>query len=165
MEQMSTPNYSMALFSRYGHSGAMLATRITANIMRLREAKGWSRPQLGNRLTPPTSGQQIEKLEKGERRLTVDWIERVAKALNVDAAELIASQGETFNLTPQVADEVARTLAEIALQGDEPNQEIVQVLSLVLQELSATFSRHPAARRDPEVARPVIDLLAHRFAL
>lgn len=155
----------MALFRPRSHSGAVVLTeRISANLERLRKERGWSRPDLGSRLTPPTSGQQIEKLEKGQRRLTVEWIEKLAKALKVDPAELIASQGETFSLTPQVANEVAATVGQIALRGATPDPEIVQVLALVLQEMSETFARHPAARRDLEVARPVIDLLTHRFA-
>lgn len=154
----------MAVCPIRGQSGAVLATRLAKNIERLRNEKGWSRPQLGARLTPPTSGQQIEKLEKGDRRLTVDWVEKVAKALGVDPAELIAGKGEQFTLTPQVANEVALVLGQIALEGGAPSPATVQVLALLLQELSETFARHPGARRDPEVARPVIDLLAYRFA-
>jgi hypothetical protein len=33
-----------------------------------------------------------------------------------------------------------------------------------LRELSATFARHPQARRDPQVARPVVDFLARQRA-
>jgi transcriptional regulator with XRE-family HTH domain len=154
----------MAYYSYRGQSGAVLATRISENIKRLREARGWSRPQLGLRMRPPTSGQQVEKLEKGERRLTVDWIERVAKALQIDPAELIVGESQQFELTPQVADEVAETLARVVLQGGEPSPAIVRDLSLIMQELSATFARHPQAWRDPEVARPVVDFLARQRA-
>lgn len=161
---MSTPFYGIALKSCNRQIGVMLADAIATNIRLMREAKGWSRPQLGARMHPPTSGQQVEKLEKRDRRLTVEWIERISHALGVDPADLIAGQGEQFTLTQQVADEVAEALAEIVLQGAAPDPEIVQGVSLILRELSETFSRHPVARRDPEVARPVIDLLAHRFA-
>lgn len=37
-----------------------------------------------------TSPQQISKLEKSERRLTTEWMERIAPAFNVDPAELLA---------------------------------------------------------------------------
>lgn len=154
----------MALKSWNRHSGAMLADAIANNIKLMREAKGWSRPQLGARMSPPTSGQQVEKLEKGDRRLTVEWIERISRGLGVDPADLISGQGEGFTLTEQVADEVAGALAEIVLQGGSPDPEIVRGVSLILRELSETFARHPGARRDPEVARPVIDLLANRFS-
>jgi transcriptional regulator with XRE-family HTH domain len=159
---MSTPLCSIAAPVVSSQKGVVLASRISGNLRRLREERGWSRPQLGARLTPPTSGQQIEKLEKGDRRLTVDWIERVAKALSVDPAELIASQGEQFTLSEPVANEVALTLARIALGGGDPSPSIVADLATVLLALSETFARHPQARRDPEVARPVVEILAHR---
>ena len=54
-------------------------------------------------------------------------------------------------------------MAQLRL-GDEPDQAIVRDLSIILQELSATFVRHPQARRDPEVARPVVDFLARQRA-
>ena len=160
---MSTPNQSIALRPLAGHFGYVLATRISENIWRIREAKGVSRSELGQRMNPPTSSQQIERLEKGERRLTVEWIERIAKGLGVDPAELISVNGESFTLTEQVASEVALELGRIVLQGGEPSPAIVQDLATVLQALSETFARHPQARHDAEVARPVIDVLSHRF--
>lgn len=159
---MSTPIYSIAANNVSGQLSVVLATRISENIRRLREEKGWSRPCLANHMRPPTSGQQIEKLEKGERRLTVDWIERVSTALGVDPGELIAGQGQQFTLDESVASEVAASLARVVLQGREPSPDIVADLSLILRELSETFSRHQSARHDPEVARPVIDLLVNK---
>lgn len=146
-----------------GHVGAMLADKIRVNIIRLRNERGWSRPELGRRLNPPTSGSQIERLEKGWRSLEVDWVEKLARALRVEPAELMNGD-EGFDLTPQVADGVAEHLARIALRGDEPDPAIVQVLSRLLLDLSATFSAHPQARRDPQVALPVIDVLVRKHA-
>ncbi|VXC62950.1 hypothetical protein SPHINGOAX6_30187 [Sphingomonas sp. AX6] len=40
-----------------------------------------------------TSGQQIERLEKGQRKLTQDWMERAATAFGVRATEIISSDG------------------------------------------------------------------------
>lgn len=141
----------------------MLADKIRVNIIRLRNERGWSRPELGRRLNPPTSGSQIERLEKGWRSLEVDWVEKLARALRVEPAELMNGD-EGFDLTPQVADGVAEHLARIALRGDEPDPAIVQVLSRLLLDLSATFSAHPQARRDPQVALPVIDVLVRKHA-
>jgi transcriptional regulator with XRE-family HTH domain len=140
----------------------VLTVTIQDNIKRLRERRGWSRPQLGTRLTPPTSGQQIEKLEKGQRALTVDWIERIAVALDVDPAALVAGESGEFKLTPQVADEVARSLGRVALKGAEPDRATVQVLSLLLTELFEMFARHPATRGDLQAARPAIDSLTRQ---
>lgn len=137
----------------------MLAGRIAQNIVRLRDKKGWSRPELGRRCRPATSGSQIERLEKNERRLTVEWIERLAAAFGIDPAELMADEEQQFVLTEQVADEVALHLARFVLRGDEPDQETVKGLAILVQGLSETFSRHPQAYHDPQVARLAIDFL------
>lgn len=147
-----------------GHVGPMLAQQIRANVVRLRNAKGWSRPELGRRLAPPTSGQQIERLEKGQRDIDAKWIERLARAFAVDPPSLLAGEEQFYDLTPQVADEVAEHLARLVLRGAEPDQAIVRDLSVVLQEMTATFSEHPQARSDPQVVRPVIDVLVRRRA-
>lgn len=57
------------------------------NIQLFREAKGWSRPALAERMK--TSPQQVERLEKGQRNLTTDWIEKAARALGVSPSDLI----------------------------------------------------------------------------
>ncbi|WP_207478860.1 helix-turn-helix domain-containing protein [Arenibaculum pallidiluteum] len=57
-------------------------------IRTLRLAKGWSLQQLATRVG--ASKPQIDKLEKGTRRLTADWQERIATALGVDRAALLA---------------------------------------------------------------------------
>ena len=137
----------------------MLTVRIRQNIQRLREKRGLSRPQLGARLVPPTSGQQIERLEKGQRGLDVDWIEKIAEALDVDPAALVAGESGEFTLTRPVADEVSRTLARVVLRGDEPDRATVEVLSVLLTELFEMFARHPATRTDHQAARPDIDFL------
>jgi phage repressor protein C with HTH and peptisase S24 domain len=48
-----------------------------------------------------TSAPQINKLEKGERRLTVDWMVRIGRALGVDPKELmiIEPEGGTLPMT------------------------------------------------------------------
>lgn len=62
------------------------------NIEAMRMARGWSRPELGKRMN--TSGQQIERLEKGQRRLTQDWIDRAAGALEVPSHSIITPGAE-----------------------------------------------------------------------
>ncbi|MBB3940716.1 transcriptional regulator with XRE-family HTH domain [Novosphingobium fluoreni] len=57
------------------------------NIERLREGRGWKRPQLAKLMN--TSPQQVERLEKGGRRLTQDWIDRAAVAFDVSPAAII----------------------------------------------------------------------------
>jgi phage repressor protein C with HTH and peptisase S24 domain len=51
-----------------------------------REFRGLSQEQLG--AAASTDKTQISKLEREERRLTLDWMERLAPALNIRAADL-----------------------------------------------------------------------------
>src|SRR5919202_6518498 len=41
-----------------------------------------------------TTASQINKLEKGERRLTVDWMIRIGRALDIDPKQLADFQGD-----------------------------------------------------------------------
>ncbi|HKO09410.1 MAG: helix-turn-helix domain-containing protein [Alphaproteobacteria bacterium] len=52
----------------------------------MREARGLSQPGLAR--LARTSQQQIDRLEKGQRRLTLPWARRLAPLLGVDAHEL-----------------------------------------------------------------------------
>lgn len=72
--------------------GAESGVPSTNNIQRFREDRGWSRPQLGKRMG--TSGQQVERLEKAQRRLTQGWIDKAAAAFNVAPEDIISPQGE-----------------------------------------------------------------------
>ena len=149
----------------------MLAKRIGQNIKAARLAKnggkGWSLEKLAARVNPPTSYQQLARLESAARPITIDWIERIAKALDVDPVSLVvadrAAEPRGFHLDEQVAAEVAQTLASVALQGEEPEPGTVEALALILQELTATFSKHPEAAADARVARPVVDQAARRY--
>ena len=165
---MSTPFQRLALIQCRIHPGGVLAERIRGNIRRARDAEGLSRPQLARRVTPPTSSQQIERLEKGQRKLTLEWVEKIAKALKIDPSDLLAPElsraHAVISLDEQVADEVARTLAAAATGDPDPAPGIVQALSLMLRELIETFSEHPQAASDVQVARPVVAIAGKRFA-
>lgn len=69
------------------------------NIQRLREGRGWSRPDLGKLMG--TSGQQVERLEKGQRKLSQEWIDKAAAALGVSAAAIISPENEV-GVTPDL---------------------------------------------------------------
>jgi transcriptional regulator with XRE-family HTH domain len=51
-------------------------------------------------LRAKTTKSQVDKLERGERRLTVEWLERLAAALGVNASSLL--QGVTEYPMPEV---------------------------------------------------------------
>jgi transcriptional regulator with XRE-family HTH domain len=61
-------------------------------ITRLREVRRARRMTLqdvAERCAPPTTPQTIGRLETGMRTVSVGWLNRIAKALDVDAAELV----------------------------------------------------------------------------
>jgi phage repressor protein C with HTH and peptisase S24 domain len=87
-------------------------------IRELRHRAGLSMQALADRAG--TSAPQINKLEKGERRLTVDWMVRLGKALGVDPTELLPphiSQGRSAGLG--MSDSMATSPLEIG-QADLP---------------------------------------------
>ena len=61
-------------------------------ITRLREvrrARGLTLQDVAERCEPPTTPQTIGRLETGARTLSVGWLERIAGALGVEAADLV----------------------------------------------------------------------------
>jgi DNA-binding XRE family transcriptional regulator len=140
----------------------VLTVRIRENIEKLRKKRGYSRGQLGTMLSPTVPRQTIEKLEKGPMPLTVEWLEKIAVALEVDPAALVVGESGEFSLTEQVATEAARTLVRVALPGAQPSSASVQVLALMLGELVEMFARYPATRTDLQALRPAIDFLARQ---
>lgn len=61
---------------------------ITA-IRDVRRAKGLTLDQVARACTPPTTAQQIGRLEVGARQVSVAWLNRIAAALGVTAADLV----------------------------------------------------------------------------
>ena len=62
---------------------------MTNRIQALRKEKGLSQQALAKRIG--TSGQQVGNLEAGRRKLTQDWMERLAAGLDCGPAELFGS--------------------------------------------------------------------------
>lgn len=62
----------------------------------VRRAKGLTLEDVAKRCSPPTSAQTIGRLETGTRTLSIGWVNRIAAALEVDAAQLLSltEQGE-----------------------------------------------------------------------
>ncbi|MGP1282721.1 MAG: helix-turn-helix domain-containing protein [Parasphingopyxis sp.] len=61
---------------------------ITA-IREIRKAKRLTLQQVAERCDPPTTAQTIGRLETGVRTVSVDWLNRIAKALGVEASDLV----------------------------------------------------------------------------
>ena len=58
-------------------------------IREVRRAKGLTLAEVGERCDPPTTAQTIGRLETGTRTVSVDWLNRIALALGVEAADLV----------------------------------------------------------------------------
>lgn len=61
-----------------------------SRIRDVRKAKGLTLDDVAKRCDPPTTAQTIGRLETGMRTLSLDWLNRIADALGVDSAELLA---------------------------------------------------------------------------
>ena len=58
-------------------------------IREVRKAKGLTLEQVGERCEPTTTAQTIGRLETGTRTVSVGWLNRIAAALGVEAADLV----------------------------------------------------------------------------
>lgn len=58
-------------------------------IREVRRAKGLTLQDVAARCVPPTTPQTIGRLETGTRTVSVVWLNRIARALEVDAADLV----------------------------------------------------------------------------
>jgi transcriptional regulator with XRE-family HTH domain len=63
-------------------------------IRNVRKAKGLTLEQVGARCSPPTTAQTIGRLETGTRTVSVNWLNRIAAALGVTAADLVDLPGQ-----------------------------------------------------------------------
>ncbi|WP_343343057.1 helix-turn-helix transcriptional regulator [Sphingomicrobium sp. XHP0239] len=61
-----------------------------SRIRDVRRAKGLTLAEVAERCDPPTTAQTIGRLETGTRTLSIDWVNRIAAALDVDSADLLA---------------------------------------------------------------------------
>ena len=58
-------------------------------IREVRRARGLTLDDVAKRCDPPTTAQTIGRLETGTRTLSVGWSNRIAKALGVEAQDLV----------------------------------------------------------------------------
>ena len=64
-------------------------------IREVRKAKGLTLEQVGALCDPPTTAQTIGRLETGTRTVSIKWLNRIALALGVASAELVALPGQS----------------------------------------------------------------------
>jgi transcriptional regulator with XRE-family HTH domain len=63
-----------------------------SKLREMRENRGFSQQQLAEKVVPPTSQPQIDRLEKSQRKLTKQWAERLARALDCHWLELMGDE-------------------------------------------------------------------------
>jgi transcriptional regulator with XRE-family HTH domain len=66
-------------------------------IREVRRARGLTLDEVARQCEPPTTPQTIGRLETGTRTVSVGWLNRIAKALGVEAQDLVQG-GETAEL-------------------------------------------------------------------
>jgi transcriptional regulator with XRE-family HTH domain len=66
-------------------------------IREVRRARGLTLDDVARRCEPPTTAQTIGRLETGTRTVSVGWLNRIARALGVEAQDLV-ERGETAEL-------------------------------------------------------------------
>jgi len=76
-------------------------------IRALRLLRGWSQENLAAAVRPKTTQPQIDRLERGKRKLTQEWMERVGAALEVEPGALLPQQGLQDTTVPQPQRKVA----------------------------------------------------------
>ncbi len=99
------------------------------SIRAVRRAKGLTLEEVGQRCDPPTTAQTIGRLETGTRTLSLGWMNRIAKALGVEASELVQLPQDTqLTITALLGPDgaVAPTRVEQALTA-RPGEDMVAV--------------------------------------
>ena len=75
-----------------------------------RKARGMTLKQLAESVG--TSNQQISHLEKGRRRLSLEWMERIADALGCHPSDLLGDPAQPRNERERAMMELFRGLSE-----------------------------------------------------
>lgn len=86
-------------------------------IKELREAAGLTLVQLAQRVG--TADSTISRLGHGERKLTVEWMQRISEALGVSPTDLIASMGQEAqaDIEPAVIEGLGKAALAAAKHG------------------------------------------------
>lgn len=102
---------------------------ITA-IRQVRRAKGLTLHDVAARCDPPTTAQTIGRLETGTRTVSVDWLNRIAAALGVSAADLVTLPERPDLPVAAVlgADGAAAPRRELVVVAPQPAPALVAIL-------------------------------------
>lgn len=105
----------------------------------LRQARGWSLTDLAR--AAGTTKAQIQKLERGDRRLSLDWMDRLARALDVKISDLLPPDAVACQHGPE-----ERAILEIVSQLPVEDRIIIVRMA---NELLATLRRWGELHSEP----------------
>lgn len=98
-------------------------------IREVRRAKKFTLQQVAERCEPPTTPQTIGRLETGARTVSVDWLNRIARAMGVASEDLV--QSPERSALPVVAvldhDGVHEPRHEAVVVGPKPEIDMVAI--------------------------------------
>jgi len=140
----------------------------TTNLAQLRKRKGLSQTVLAEAIG--TTLNMYGKLERGERRLNMDWLRKIAAALEVGIDEVVAEvepEEEAGAILPDPTLEALQAmLAEhyLGVVGSSMPGEMLKDLAERVLDSVENWRDDPAAARDPQVARSVARQINRRFA-
>jgi transcriptional regulator with XRE-family HTH domain len=116
----------------------------------LRREKGVSLTDLAK--AAGTTKAQIQKLERGDRRLSLDWMDRIARALDVKISDLLPADVIACRHGPE-----DREILEIVSQlPPEDRAILVRIAAGLLDTMRSwsSFSDAPAVPEETETASP-----------
>lgn len=107
------------------------------SIRNVRRAKQLTLDDVARRCQPPTTAQTIGRLETGTRTLTLDWLERIAAALGVEARDLV-----------QLPDDATLSVAAIITVDGAQAPTRTETLPMLRPEAGMTAVRFAASVGD-----------------
>jgi len=109
--------------------------QMISRIREIRKARGLTLAEVAERCTPPTTAVTIGRLETGVRSLSVNWLERIAAALEVDPKSLIAqAHDETIAVAALLSAEGPHAAGEpLTLRSPAPSPATIGMIVRVSQ--------------------------------
>lgn len=136
------------------------------NLKQLRARRGISQTVLADAIG--TTLNMYGKLERGERRLNMDWLKKLAAALDVAMTEIVAEVDDrpAGGIPSPSLDAIRAALAEhyTSVIGTDMPAEMMNDLAERMLDTVENWRGDPAAARDPQVARSVARQINRRYA-